>query len=460
MLRLDRFRTETKHLVLLLLPLCVIYGLAEPMLNAGQLAVSRFRTLSAVDPFLRIASNERLLFGHPSHDSVVHTHKTCFNPVLLARKDEDWELQRVAYGHISLDNDLLVYPVVFRAPACAQVKSEDVVTATHLTIERLPIFIIRLNRWISSASADGTKGCLSLSLLVCNRSEWEHFRSIYYGTPGFKEHVNVNVVLGERRKHYPFNVMRNVALEPWNSALLMDLEWIREPTARNRSQALHEQGLRASLDGVSEKRREVNVRDLAGLIETIPAPPPLSPAYPLDGSLLGYGHVKAKLEEGGDVPDQAGPYPHARPWVMVSDADAIPSMSAEETRQLLANVAPTGIFGTKPPQLRQLFAVPSFEKNGVIPGQRDAFDQFLEAGTGAAAMRWLRRKYDSYEVRTYFCDVWCVSYRGTLPVRQWLGKEGLYATSTPVLEYMAHYEPYFVAKFPLPPFSEAYRGRG
>jgi hypothetical protein len=54
--------------------------------------------------------------------------------------------------------------------------------------------------------------------MLCSAEEWAAVAAVLDGSDVAREHLQVHVVLGAWQPFYPFNVMRNAALEPWNSA--------------------------------------------------------------------------------------------------------------------------------------------------------------------------------------------------------------------------------------------------
>jgi len=74
------------------------------------------------------------------------------------------------------------------------------------------------------------------------------------------------------------------------------------------------------------------------------------------------------------------------------------------------------------------------------------------------------RQYAARQVKV-FSDFTKGAYRGTMPVRSWLRRDGggPYGVGGPAsvpVEYMPKHEPYFLGRPPLPPFAEVIRGRG
>lgn len=221
-------------------------------------------------------------FGIVSEDVVSAVHSQCFAPrdyTSSGGLEYRWRLQRVAYGQYHSEPDLLVYPNVRTAPGCAAVSEEDVVPVTHMTPERLGAVKLLVARWLGPGRAEPHRGCISLALLLCDRSGWDSFVAEYESTPGFASHVSLHVVQGRKTKAtYPFNVMRNAALEPWNSLTMGQAAAVRSVQARQRSQGAHVAAMRRLLSGLGESLRVLTVGG-----RRVPAPPPLSPAYPLEG---------------------------------------------------------------------------------------------------------------------------------------------------------------------------------
>ena len=175
-----------------------------------------------------------------------------------------------------------------------------------------------------------------------------------------------------------------------------------------------------------------------------------------------------------------------RPWLLILDADALPSGDEQSWRGVMQQVtqgevdesheakgpslggtagssrtvltsATTGSADSGGlPSLRRLFSVLTFEpsSNGApgSPSPVDIFNSFLRDtsprhNSTGALHAWIRGLYAAKGARV-FSDFTKGAYRGTMPVRSWLKEGGRWATPGQAVkvEYMPKHEPYFIAK--------------
>ena len=222
----------------------------EPTLDDDAVPVDSSPTNSGPVRLLSLPLDSSLFPG--DGNAVANVQSKCFVP---HEKWGDfrthWGLQRVARAQYLGEGDLLVYPNVYVAPGCAAVTDRDVVPVTHMTVDRLPALKLLAKRW---AGAEAAGACISLAVLLCNESDFDKLVSEFQSSALLSGIVSVHVVLGKSSK-YPFNVMRNAALEPWNSAFAPELLAVRPPEAIARSVRAHTVALSRLLRSLGDRRK-------------------------------------------------------------------------------------------------------------------------------------------------------------------------------------------------------------
>ena len=327
-----------------------------------------------------------------------------------------WSLQRVSRAsepggagkQVLRDADLALYPSVFFPAACRAVTDEDVVITTHATTSRLGAVETMLRRWVTAAPA---RGCVSVALLLCGEAEWEELVAALARSALLRGHAHISIVLGPWVQFYPYNVMRNAAMEPWNSAHYALLAGIREPACAAAARAAHE-AARGSGD----------------------------PGF-LDAAA-----------EGARVAAASGPAALLpRPWLLVLDADGVPSVHEAAMRGALASAAAALEHRTPRAALpRQLLTFVAVEANDtkLSKAALTAFEA-TAAGDPNASMAFLHADHPHLRPQQWFSML--------MPYSRWLH---LPLGAEPTRgEYTMHAEPYFAHKAPIPYFAEAFRGR-
>lgn len=282
--------------------------------------------------------------------------------------------------------------------------------ATHSTPDRLGAVRRLLHRWIPRSSP---RGCVSVSILLCTADEWAELQHTLDRDSLMRGHVHITIVLGPWRKFYPFNVMRNAAMEPWNSAHYGLLPSIRAPACAAACRAAHE-AARGSTD--------------PGYLDS--ASPPASVVA---------ASMVANLT--------------TRPWLLVLDADGVLSSNERVLGDALLNAELAVANRTSELEFpRTLYTFVTLEANGNKSVSLLTTAQFLETNSvdPTDSMSFVRRKFDSLRSAQNL-DV-------LMPLRAW---SRLSPGDSPVAgSYGYSAEPYFASRPPIPYFSEAYRGRG
>jgi hypothetical protein len=289
------------------------------------------------------------------------------------------------------------------------VGAEDVVLTTHLTLARLPALVRLAGRWLHSGRPDPARGCLSAAIALCSAGEWAAVEAAFAGDATLAAHVQLTIVLGDWRPFYPFNVMRNAALEPWNSA----------------AQAL--------LPGIRDARCAAAVRSALDL-----------------AAAGGGGRGSGAL----DMRSPPGPLlPLARPWLFVLDVDGVPSGDEGQARAAMARAeaaaAASADDPVRGPPSRRLYTFVTFQSPARVT-TADALYELtsvlaLAPGntTGALALAEARFSADAWE-RQQRLDM-LTSLKGR---RGWFRRP---ADSEPRLgRYRMHSEPYVIGRAPLP----------
>jgi hypothetical protein len=142
----------------------------------------------------------------------------------------DWSMCRVAPPLVSGEEPLLVYTSVFVGQNCISVGSKEVIPATHFTADRIPALFRLVRLWTTPRRGRlRHSGCISASFGASDPSQLAELRIALEDSPGLSAFLLIHVVIGPQTP-YPFNVHRNAALEPWNSAWLdrEPLAWVKK----------------------------------------------------------------------------------------------------------------------------------------------------------------------------------------------------------------------------------------
>ena len=274
-----------------------------------------------------------------------------------------------------------MYPNVITPRACKRLTTEDVVASTHVTLSRLPALKQLVKRW-----ADGDqRACLSVSLSVCSRGDWRAFLATYQKDALMRRHVTVSVVLGQAEPvDYPYNIQRNAALEPWNSAFAKELQQLRSPSNVAAGKAAHAAALAEVRGTLLQKAKTIG----SGSAHHLSVPPPLSPPQPF------YSERHRRV-----VGDQ-------RPWLLVIDVDDVPSASAAVIRQLMRRASDAVSSGDASSDLRRIFTLTKMEPFSADPRtkRREAIESTVTRylalpahsdASARAAFSWMAQRYNA-----------------------------------------------------------------
>lgn len=434
--------TPRRTLPLLLCGLCLVAALSLALLPewlallpAGSWAAGHLDSLLA--PLMSVSGQTQQQWVEAVGAASGAPTRTCMAPL------PTWELQRVSLGvqeadaHRQLQGDapLAIYPAVHRPPACGALTDEDVVLTTHLTTNRLQALALRAERWFSGSRGPPARGCMSVAVLLCEEGEWQALQAARAAHAVLREHAQVTIVLGAWVKFYPYNVMRNAAMEPWVSAHAGGLAAARHPACARVGAAAHAAAMAAAAPGLPWTQ-----------------PGCLDPASPPQRVTVAGG--------GGE-----GAPPLPRPWLIVLDADGLMSCSEVAMKELLARASQGASVvdrAERGPPARRLFTFLALEAGGGLPAMSAPAVEALQAvppGDPHASLAFVSPliaagAWGAMHGQSMLTDLlhWTTRPPSSAPA---LAPYALYHVGRARLPP----EPYFAARPPLPYFPEQFRGR-
>ena len=111
----------------------------------------------------------------------------------------DWSTCRIAPGLVSGETPLILFSSVFVGEKCASVKDSDVILATHLTEDRLPLFMRMLRLWTRARRGDlQHSGCVSVSFGATNTSSLKALRLALDSSLDLTAHVVLHIIIGRQ----------------------------------------------------------------------------------------------------------------------------------------------------------------------------------------------------------------------------------------------------------------------
>ena len=376
---------------------------------------------------------------------------------------------------VMTDPPLIVYHDVLRAsdPVCARITharhdgegpgsakghweegdDDRIVWTTHLNKGRWNRLVDLEARW---------GGCISIALWICDAADWTFVKHEYETTAGVAAHVTIHAVLGHGA--YPYNTMRNVALAPfapWAAGRGRPEPWVFVADADgipSVGEARFSELIKATVEG------RANAPEL---LDELPPSLAFLEAHE-------YGLSKPALHPKGtvrsppvlDASDPTCAEWDGRPKPMQCQRMGHPSGLGWAERDWVHSWHKKRSRCPRPVSAKStFFVVPSFDtrrdnawligKLLSIPGDSPLSHAFA----------YLRSMLNAGAIEVQAQDGYPPSYVAMVPWGTWTSDDP--AGAFPV-HYSFIYEPYFIAKSPLPstsldtwaPFDEYYREPG
>ncbi|CAJ1946436.1 unnamed protein product [Cylindrotheca closterium] len=224
-----------------------------------------------------LIQQQMLLSQQAEYDCYQHDSESSFhsaNPLMRLRGGRD-PLQSVLEGmlhsipnrfiaNVKLDlvtNTTILKPTIVKnlipRPNTMETK-EDVIVATHITTNKLPILLTHLDHW---------GGPASVAVYIQSQHHIQEFFSFYRASIHLLQNVSFHFVLEKTDLAYPHNILRNVAIETveCDYFLAIDVDFIPMPKGKCHS---HLQNLiRDKSSGFTSDRQRLFVLPAFSLLQ-------------------------------------------------------------------------------------------------------------------------------------------------------------------------------------------------
>ena len=297
--------------------------------------------------------------------------------------------------------------------ACTNAGENDVVLATHSTVEGLSARPGLVARWAEGSDAGGA--CGSVAVALCSSAEWAQVVALWAGSELLRDHVVLHVVMGASgTADYPVNVLRNAAQEPWTTSHAARLRRVEESRSRQ-----FRARTEAHAVAIAKARGRAAKDSKCAYAGYKVRPNRLKEAQLEEIHTASVGSAKAPvLERQRAAFKAAASTVGAAPWVLNIELDMLPSVGAK---------AAGGLTTTWPSQLgkgdtpeRTLFVVMPFETKGargrsLLP----TFTSFPPEMGMVERKSWLVKQVEGSLLRPYKAAT-PISYLGMVPLNSWL----------------------------------------